>query len=426
MAKENNGRIKLRTTSVELPASSASTEASRRGAVVMLTGDSTSRERLMVGRDGTMVPFDELSANRETAQFEKSIIGRETSIFIADNSGTERVFAPGEIPAHIPLLRLEIPGRPESTFSEEECSQSAAIPGDGGSEQVHVIDINETDEHTFVLSEMYTPGIIAIRGTIVEVCINPDTQEEEIDLFVQIFPSTEEIIDLFRAPVRISTINSGDDEDYDTRTVLRARLESACRRLVNLFDKGDVQVGATFEVYFARAYVKGHCAVVVQDIRLNGNPYGAFRKRKVEEDALSVQHESNLTQKFLRGIRGLFSRGPQMATAVTEGMSSHQKSDPWQSFGAETELLSQAEGILYGDLIPALEEIWRRVIGHRPNVLAQLIKYPVTHRPPSKVTSERPRGVPVGGRFLLRPYDGPNLFSTLSNMEDIIEAGVED
>jgi len=425
VAKKSEIRLRLSTKKVEQGADGVSGVAARKGAIVMLTGDSRGRERVMLQRGGNLIPFDELSSNRNEAQFEPEVDGRETHVFIAGNEVSGYSFATGEIPPHIPFVKLLVPAPPESTFSKDGDDDVIALPGEGDDEVCQVVAHPSCDGRRYVIDDVSIPAIIGIRGTIQAVDIDPETGEEDVDVFVQLFPSTDEIIDLFRYQIKILISDDDRDEEYDTRTVLRARLESACRRLVNLFERGDVQVGATFEVYCAHAYVNGRCAVVVQDIKLNGNPRGQFRERTVDEDNQAAKMESGLVHQVTSFFKKIFRarKGTPQAVATR---AVEQRPDPWQSFSAETELLSQAEGILYGDLIPALEEIWQRTIGHQPDVLSQLIKYPVNERPPSKARLQRDPGVPVGGRWLLRAYDGPSLFSDLPSEGKNIEVGAEE
>lgn len=423
MAQENNGHhIQVSTSKVVADVSELPEKAVRKGAVVMLTGNSQSRERVMLDRAGKLIPFDELSANRAAAEFESEVPGRETHVFIATNTVTGETFLPGEMPAHVPFVRLLIAEQPLSTFSGNEEDQDLTVPGDEGAGG-KVIDYPSAPERSMVLADQHTPAIIAIRGTIVHTEVDPDTGEEDVDVFVQLFPSTDEVVNLFRVGVKVLASDEDRDADYDSRTILRARLESACRRLVNLYGKGEVQTGATFEIYCAHAYVpytvmedgeeviRQRCVIVVQDIKLDGNPEGTFRDGRIEEDPLAMkdEEEQGALKRFFGGLGKMFKVKASDAQA-----SESSTPNPWQTFGNDVVLLSQAEAILYGDLGPGLEEIWSRVIGHRPEVLKQLMARPVSTRPESKAQiSPDKRGRIKTGRELLLPYDGPSLFSDL-------------
>ena len=63
----------MSTSKVVADVSELPEKAVRKGAVVMLTGNSQSRERVMLDRAGKLIPFDELSANRAAAEFESEV-----------------------------------------------------------------------------------------------------------------------------------------------------------------------------------------------------------------------------------------------------------------------------------------------------------------------------------------------------------------
>jgi hypothetical protein len=301
--------------------------------------------------DGQIVcPIDELSSSRESHTGLSP--WRETYVTTQGNTFDPSILLPGEIPDEVPWLE------------------------DGS-----------------------LPAIVALRGVIMAVrqMGEGESYEEEVEVHVQCFPSIAAVMKLVEeaCPTNAEEIIS----------ITRTRIDSAASRLVDLYPKGAVQIGAQFSILFCRAFVEGSLRVTVLDIHLDGDPQGLCRQPEFSEVRHQPLRPAGSGRSISESVLGVLGR-----------LTKKKPINPWHGFGQDVNALSAAEAIIFGELLPVVMEFWNALMRDVSDGLEQLKVNPV------QLTEPKSQVRLYGGRRLLHTYTGPSLFSDLQPVEKNIEA----